>query len=125
MKAWIPLVAMLALVSAQAFAAPGNVLFAVTVKKDGIVTESPRFLAEVGRPATLRLPDGLSIEGLTDPPEADGRAWTKVRITYFQGSDSKFVQEMSMHHAIAQGGSFEFTDPAQHRKVSISVSEAK
>jgi hypothetical protein len=81
-------------------------------------------MAAVGQPATVRLSNGLSIEGLTNAPEADGRVWTKVRITYFQAGDSKFVQEMSMHHTIAQGGSFEFTDPAQQR-ILVSVSEAK
>lgn len=121
MKHWIA--AAMVLASGQAYAAQGNVLFAVTVKKDGVVTESPKFLAALGQAATVRVP-GLSIEGLTNPPEADGRVWTKVRITYLQAPDSKFVQEMSMHHTMAEGGSFEFTDPAQHRKVSISVSQA-
>ena len=117
--------AALTIATLHAWAAPQNVLFAVTVKKDGVVTESPKFMAAVGQPATVRLADGLSIEGVTNAPEADGRVWTKVRITYFEASDSKFVQEMSMHHTIAQGGSFEFTDPAQHRRFVVSVSEAK
>ena len=117
--------AVIGLASINAYPAQNNVLFAVTVKKDGVVIDSPKFLATVGQPATVRLPDGLTIEGLTNPPGADGRVWTKVRITYFEASDSKMVQEMSMRHTIAQGGSFDFTDPAQHRKFEISVRQAR
>lgn len=42
-----------------------------------------------------------------------------VRITYFDTGESKFVQEMSMRHRLAEGGSFEYTDPAKRRYVVV------
>jgi hypothetical protein len=72
----------------------------------------------------MRLSGGLSVEALTKAPEPDGRSWTQVRITYFETGDSKFVEEMSMHHTIAEGGSFEFTEPGKHRRFVVVVSQA-
>ena len=99
-------------------AAPDEtVYFRVTVKKDGQPTDSPSFLAAVGKPVTLRLSDGLTIEALAKPVELDGGTWTQVRITYFETQDSKFVQEMSMHHPKGEprAGSFEYSDPSNRR----------
>jgi hypothetical protein len=94
------------------------VMFRVTVKEGGRVIASPSFLANVGQPATVRLASGLSLEALPKPAEPDGRAWTQIRITYFETPDSKFVQEMQMRHLDAlRTGSFEYTDPAQRRYV--------
>ena len=94
------------------------VFFRVIVKKDGRLTDSPSFLATVGQPVTLRLTDGLTVEALAKPVESDGGAWTQVRITYFETPDSKFVQEMSMHHPQGQrDGSFEYSDPSKRRFV--------
>lgn len=99
-------------------AAEDPVFFRVTVKQAGQVTDSPSFLADVGKPVTLRLKDGLTIEALTKPAEDDGRSWTQVRITYFDTPDSKFVQEMSMRHEKGQrAGSFEYSDPSNRRFV--------
>lgn len=94
------------------------VVFRVTVKEDGRVIASLSFLANVGQPATVRLENGLSIEALPKPVEPDGRAWTQIRITYFETPDSRFVQEMQMRHSHAlRTGSFEYTDPARRRYV--------
>lgn len=92
------------------------VMFRVTVKEGGSVIASPSFLANVGQPATVRLASGLTLEALPKPAEPDGRAWTQIRITYFETPDAKFVQEMQMRHLDAQRtGSFEYTDPTQRR----------
>ena len=110
--------ALLTAASTMAIGAESPVKFRVTVKKDGHMLESPTFLATVGQPVTLRLKDGLTVEALAKPVEADGRAWTRVRITYIEAPDSKFVQEMSMHHPKGQRtGSFEYTDPSKRRFV--------
>jgi hypothetical protein len=106
-------------------ASDDRVLFAVTEKTDGVVTASPSFVATVGQAASVRLADGLSIEALTKEPEPDGRSWTQVRITYFEASDSKFVQERSMRHTLAEGGSIEFTEPTKHKRFIVVVSKAK
>lgn len=110
--------AFVTLASSAAFAAEAPVMFHLTVKKDGHVLESPSFMAAIGKTVTLKLHDGLTVEALAKPVEADGGAWTQVRITYFQTPDSKLVQEMSMHHPHgARAGSFEYTDPSKRRFV--------
>jgi hypothetical protein len=101
-----------------AIADEGPVMFRVTVKEGGRVIASPSFLANVGQSATIRLSDSLSIEALPKAAESDGRAWTQIRIKYFETPDSKFVQEMQMRHPVAmRTGSFEYTDPANRRYV--------
>lgn len=74
--------------STMAFGAVGAespVKFHLTVKKrDGRVLESPAFPAAVGQPVPLRFKGGLSIDALAKPVEADGRARTRVRITYLK-----------------------------------------
>jgi hypothetical protein len=123
MKALVAAV-FLTVASNMAIGAESPVKFHLTVKKDGHVLESPTFLAAVGQPVTLRLKDGLTVEALAKPIEADGQAWTRVRITYFETPDSRFVQEMSMHHPKGQRtGSFEYTDPSKRRFV-IDVGSA-
>ncbi len=108
--------AMLALASTVLFAAEGPVLFHVTVKSEGRIVDSPSFLATVGQPATVRLSSGVAVEALAKPAEPDGRAWTQVRITYFETPSSRFVQEMSMQHQYGlRTGLFEYTDPANRR----------
>jgi hypothetical protein len=47
--------ALLISVSSLAHAAGDNVRFAVTVKTDGVVTDSPSFVAAVGQAASVRL----------------------------------------------------------------------
>ena len=104
-------------------AAESPVMFRVTVKSDGGGVESPSFLATVGQPATIRLSSGVAIEALAKPVEADGGAWTQVRITYFETPTGRFVQEMSMHNKFGlRTGSFEYTDPA-NRRYLIKVGE--
>lgn len=111
-------VMLLGLLPLIAAAGEEPVMFRVTVKEGGRVIASPSFLANVGQPATVRLASGLSLEALPKPAEPDGRAWTQIRITYFETPDSKFVQEMQMRHLDAlRTGSFEYTDPAQRRYV--------
>jgi hypothetical protein len=117
-------VALLMSASGLVQASEDRVFFAVTEKTDGVVTASPSFVATVGQQASVRLADGLSIEALTKAPDADGRSWTQVRITYFEGSDSKFVQETSMRHTLAEGGSIEFTEPSKHKRFVVVVSKA-
>jgi len=117
-------VALLMSASGLVQASEDRVLFAVTEKTDGVVTASPSFVAAVGQQASVRLSDGLSIEALTKVPDSDGRSWTQVRITYFQGSDSKFVQETSMRHTLAEGGSIEFTEPSKHKRFVVVVRKA-
>lgn len=118
MKTFIAAVA-LAFGSTVVGAAPDDpVFFRVTVQKDGRVTDSPSFLAAVGQPVTLRLSDGLTVEALAKPVESDGGVWTQVRITYFETPESRFVQEMSMHHPHGdRDGSFEYTDALKRRFV--------
>ena len=111
-------VAMFLGIAGVALADEGPVKFHVIVKKDDHVLYSPSFLASVGQPASIRLSDGIAIEALAKPIEADGRAWTQVRITYFETPDSKFVQEMSTHHKMGlRTGTFEYTDPSGRRFV--------
>ena len=94
------------------------VKFTVTVKEGDRLIASPTFLANIGRPASIRLGDSLTVEALAKPPESNGHSWTQVRITYFETEDSKFVQEMHMRHKLPlRTGSFEYTDPAQRRYV--------
>ena len=103
--------------STLALAGEAPVLFKISVKKDGKVLYSPSFLANVGEPATVRLEEHLAVEALAKPAEADGRAWTQVRVTFFDTPDAKQVYEMSMHHKFPglRTGSFEYTDPLQRR----------
>ena len=123
MKTSVVAVLLSATASVAVAATEPPVMFHVTIKSDRGV-ESPRFLATVGEPATVRLADGVAVEALAKPMEADGRAWTQVRITYFDTPDSKFVQEMSMHHQPGQRtGSFEYTDPTNRRFV-IEIGDA-
>ena len=102
-----------------AIADEGPVLFRVTVKENGNVIASPSFLANVGHAASIRLDSNISIEALPKPAEADGRAWTQVRFTYFESENSRFTQEMQMRHQfpMLRTGSFEYTDPANRRYV--------
>lgn len=110
--------AFVTMASTAALAAEAPVMFHLTVKKDGHVLESPSFLAAIGKPVTLKLHDGLTVEALAEPAEADGGAWTQVRITYVEAPGSNFVQEMSMHHPRGErAGSFEYTDPSKRRFV--------
>lgn len=115
------IVACLAVASLAAQASEQRVLFSVTETTDGVVTAHPSFLAAVGQTAAVRLPDGMFVEALTNSPEADGHAWTKVRITYFEASDSRFVQETSMRHTLGEGGSIEFTEPSRHKHFEVVV----
>lgn len=109
---------LLALSPLVATAGEDPVLFRVSVKEDGRVIASPSFFAEVGRPATIRLENGLAIEALPTPFEPDGHGWTQVRITFFETPDTTMVQEMRMRHKYAlRTGSFEFTDPTNRRFV--------
>ena len=107
-------------------AASGDIVnFRVTVKKDGQTIESPSFLANVGQAATVRLGSGITIEALAKPDEPDGKAWTQIRITYFETDDSKFVQEMQMRHSNGlRTGSFDYTDPT-NRRYHVEISEVK
>jgi hypothetical protein len=108
----------LSLASGTAIAGESPVLFQLTVQKDGRVLYSPKVLAAVGETATVRLSDGLSFAVLAKPFDADGRAWSQVRITFFETDDSKMVQEMSMRHKFGfRTGSFEYTDPTNRRFV--------
>ena len=107
-----------------AFASPDRVLFQVTEKTDGVVTAKPAFLAEVGQTATVRLADGVSVEAHTDAAANDGRSWTRVRVTFFDSPDAKYVQEWSMHHKVGQG-SVEFTDPSNHKHFVVAVRRAE
>jgi hypothetical protein len=110
--------ALMLLAPLVASAAEGPVMFYVTVRGDGGVVESPSFLAAVGQPATVRLSSGVTVEALAKPIEADGGAWTQVRITYFETPTSKFVQEMATLNKFGmRTGSFEYTDPANRRYV--------
>jgi hypothetical protein len=111
-------VTLLGLSPFAAIADESPVLFRVTVKEDGRVIASPSFLAKVGEAASIRVDPSLSIEGLAKPADPDGRAWTQIRITYFETPDSRLVQEMQMRHPAAmRTGSFEYTDPANRRYV--------
>ena len=105
-------------------ASPQRVLFSVTEQTDGVVTASPSFLAEVGQTATVKLADGMAVEGTTNAPEADGRSWTKVRITFLETADAKMVQELTMRHRVGEG-SFEFTEPGNHRHFVVVVKPVK
>jgi hypothetical protein len=108
--------ALMAFASSVVGAAEGPVMFHVTVKSDGRIVESPSFLATVGQPATVRLSSGIAVEALAKPLEADGGAWTQVRITYFETPTSRFVQEMSSYSQYGlRTGSFEYTDPTNRR----------
>jgi hypothetical protein len=94
--------------------AADTLFFEVNVRKDGELIEKPAFLATVGQPVTIRLGSGLTFEAASEAAEKPGNYWSKIRITYFETPESRFVQEMTALHD-ADGGSFEYTDPAQRR----------
>ena len=101
-----------------AAASDGSVLFRVSVKQDGRDIASPSFLARVGEPTTVKMGSDLKLEALAKPREANGEAWTQIRITYFETPDASMVQEMTMRHPDGvRAGSFEYTDPAKRRYV--------
>ena len=99
--------------AAPAFAAD-TMYFEVDVKKDGRVVDKPSFLASLGQPVTIRFGDGRAFEAATRPAGEAGQYWSQIRITLFETDSSRMVHEMSMLHD-ADGGSFEYTDPAQRR----------
>ena len=101
-----------------------HVVVSVTEQTNGAVTASPKMLANVGEPASVRLNDGVAVETTTKAPDADGRSWTKVRFTYLQTADASMVQEMSMRNKVGQG-SFEFTDPESKKHYTVRVSPEK
>ena len=115
------IVAMAVLLAANVSATPEEtVRFSVTVKHEGQLLGAPSFLAYVGRPASMRFGEGMAVEALAEPFDAEGRAWTKVRITTFETEDSQFVQEMRMRHRHGlRTGSFEYTDGAKRRYVIL------
>ena len=122
---WKHAATLLAAASATIQAAEQRVLFSVTETTDGVVSAHPSFLAAVGQQASVRLPDGSFVEALTSAPEADGRSWTRLRFTYFETSEGKFVQEISMRHTIAEGGSINFTEPTQHKRFDVVVRQSQ
>ena len=96
----------------------GPVLFRVSVKLDGRDIASPSFLAKVGEPTTIKIGDDLKLEALAKPKQANGDAWTQIRITYFETPDGHMVQEMTMRHPHGvRTGSFEYTDAVKRRYV--------
>jgi hypothetical protein len=108
--------AVLMLVPTVAVAGDETAKFRVSVKKDGREIASPSFRAKVGQPASIRIGDDLTLEALAKPVRPDGRAWTKIRITYSETEDAKFIHEMHLRHASgSDGGSFEYTDPLNRR----------
>ncbi|HUL96811.1 MAG TPA: hypothetical protein VLT89_12410 [Usitatibacter sp.] len=107
-----------------AYACGDHVVVSVTEKTNGAVTASPRFLANVGETASVKLADGVAVEAETQAPEADGRSWTKVRFTYLKTADASMVQEMNMRHKVGEG-SFEFTDPGTQKHYTVSVGPEK
>jgi len=102
-------------VAVSATASDDTVMFNVRVTQNGEQIAAPSFLAKVGEPATIRMGQGLlsfAIEALAKPPESDGLAWTKIRITTFETEDARMVQEMEMRTRPGdRNGSFGYNGP--------------
>lgn len=118
----------LVLISIVAIATAGSddrVMFSVTVKTNGVVTDSSSVVTSVGTPVTVPLSDGMSVEAFARPEESDGQSWTQIRVTYLDTADSKLVHEMAMRLAHGRAGSFDYVDPSHRHEFAIAVKDAR
>ena len=102
-----------------------RVMFSVTVKTNGEITDSTSVVTSPGIPVTVPLSDGMSIEAFARPAEADGQSWTQVRVTYLDGADSRLVHEMAMRLAQGRVGSFDYVDPSHLHQFEIAVKDVR
>ena len=122
MKRVLSLAAMALAGAALATPTDDTVLFRVLVKQEGRDIASPAFLAKVGEPTIVRMGEDMKLEALAKAREADGSAWTQIRITQMETAHGHMVQEMTMRHADGvRAGSFEYTDPATKRRYVVRV----
>jgi len=102
-----------------------RVMFSVTVKTNGEITDSTSVVTSPGIPVTVPLSDGMSIEAFARPAEADGQSWTQVRVTYLDAADSRLVHEMAMRLAQGRVGSFDYVDPSHLHQFEIAVKDVR
>ena len=102
-----------------------RVMFSVTVKTNGVVTDNSSVVTSVGTPVTVPLSDGMSIEAFARPAEADGQSWTQVRVTYLDAPDSRLVHEMAMRLAHGRVGTFDYVDPTHLHEFQIAVKDVR
>ena len=116
---------LLSIMSLAMAGADDRVMFSVTVRTNGEITDATSVVTSPGIPVTVPLSDGMSIEAFPRPVEGDGQSWTQVRVTYLDGPDSRLVHEMAMRLAQGRVGSFDYVDPSHLHQFEIAVKDVR
>ena len=106
------LIATLALdLSTAASANEGFALFKFVLFKDGQVVDSPSIFGAFGREVTLEVPQLVRVAVVASAPDREGRSFTAVRLSVYEGGAMLPPREASMVADLTKDPSLDYAVP--------------